>query len=144
MLVAVITPSYNCSPSVAQAIESVRAQTFQDWEMLIADDCSTDGSAEIARNYAEKDRRIRFLQTPSHSGSPREPRNLALKYAGGRYIAFLDSDDLWLPGKLEHQLALFGSSDENTAIVFSDYEKIDSWGGRTGRIVRAPVVGRST
>ena len=137
MSVSVITPNYNCSPYIAQAIQSVLSQSFQDWELLIADDCSTDGSAEIARDYVKKDPRIRFLQTPSHSGSPREPRNLALKSAKGRFIAFLDSDDLWLPGKLQIQLPLFGR--ENTAIVFSDYEKIDPGGRRSSRAVRAPA-----
>jgi glycosyltransferase involved in cell wall biosynthesis len=136
MLVSIITPNYNCAPYIAQAIQSVRAQSFQDWEMIVADDCSTDGSAIIVQDYARKDRRIRFIQTPSHSGSPRLPRNLALEKAGGRYIAFLDSDDLWLPGKLENQLALFGG--DKTAIVFSNYEKISGDGRRTGRVVRAP------
>jgi glycosyltransferase involved in cell wall biosynthesis len=138
MLVSVITPNYNCAPYIARAIESVRAQTFRDWELLIVDDCSTDGSADIAAGYAEKDRRIRLLHTPSHSGSPLAPRNLALRMARGRYIAFLDSDDLWLPGKLERQLALFG--DRQTAVVFSDYEKIAEDGRRQGRIVHAPAV----
>jgi glycosyltransferase involved in cell wall biosynthesis len=136
MLVSVIIPNYNCSAFIAQAVESVLSQSFRDWELIIADDRSTDGSAEIARNYAKKDRRIRFLQTPSHSGSPLAPRNLALKYAAGRYIAFLDSDDLWLPRKLEKQIPLFAR--ENTAVVFSDYEKIAENGRRSGRIVRAP------
>jgi glycosyltransferase involved in cell wall biosynthesis len=138
MLVSVITPSFNCAPFLAQAVESVRAQTFPGWEMIIADDCSTDGSAGIAAGYARKDPRIRLFSTPSRSGSPREPRNLALRMARGRYIAFLDSDDLWLPGKLERQLALFGSAGENTAIVFSNYEKISEGGARSGRVVRAP------
>jgi glycosyltransferase involved in cell wall biosynthesis len=138
MLVSVITPNYNCAAYVGRAIESVRSQTFRDWELLVVDDCSTDGSVEIIRGYAEKDRRIRFLQTPSHSGSPLEPRNLALEKAQGRYIAFLDSDDLWLPGKLERQLKLF--ENEKTAIVFSNYEKINGDGVRSGRLVRSPAV----
>jgi glycosyltransferase involved in cell wall biosynthesis len=138
MSVSIITPNYNCAPCLAQAIESVLSQSFRDWEMLVVDDHSTDGSAAIAQGYAQKDRRIRFFQTPSHSGSPLEPRNLALRHARGRYIAFLDSDDLWLPGKLERQLPLFDSGGGNTAIVFSDYEKITEDGGRSGRAVRAP------
>jgi glycosyltransferase involved in cell wall biosynthesis len=136
MLVSVITPNYNCAPYLAQTIESVQAQTFPDWEMIIVDDCSSDDSPAIAQKYAQKDRRIRFFQTPSRSGSPREPRNLALRMARGRYAAFLDSDDLWLPGKLEHQLPLF--QDDKTAIVFSNYEKINGDGRRSGRVVRSP------
>jgi glycosyltransferase involved in cell wall biosynthesis len=137
MLVSVITPNYNCASYIGQAVESVLAQSFQDWEMLIVDDCSTDGSDTIAAGYAKKDSRIRLYKTPSHSGSPLVPRNLGLEKAGGRYIAFLDSDDLWLPGKLERQLALF--KDEKTAIVFSNYEKVSPGGGRSGRVVRAPA-----
>jgi glycosyltransferase involved in cell wall biosynthesis len=107
--------------------------------MIVVDDCSADGGADIAAGYAAKDRRIRLLRTPSRSGSPLEPRNLALRAAQGRYIAFLDSDDLWLPSKLERQIALFNSAAENTALVFSDYEKIGADGGRKGRVVRAPL-----
>jgi glycosyltransferase involved in cell wall biosynthesis len=137
MLVSVITPNYNCAPYIAQTIESVLSQTFPDWEMLIADDCSTDGSTQIAAAYAKKDRRIRLYSTLSHSGSPLEPRNLALRNARGRYIAFLDSDDLWLPHKLEHQIPLL--EDTQTAIVFSDYEKVAEDGRRNTRIIRAPA-----
>jgi glycosyltransferase involved in cell wall biosynthesis len=137
MFVSIITPNYNCAPYIAQAIESVRAQSFPDWELIIADDCSTDGSPGIAAGYAEKDRRIRLFGTPSHSGSPLQPRNLALQMARGRYIAFLDSDDLWLPGKLERQIALLGN--RQTAIVFSDYEKISKEGRRNARVIRAPI-----
>jgi glycosyltransferase involved in cell wall biosynthesis len=137
MLVSVITPNSNCAAFIGQTIKSVQAQTFPDWEMIIVDDGSTDDSPAIARRCAEKDRRIRFCATPAHSGSPREPRNLGLSMARGRYIAFLDSDDSWLPGKLERQLSLF--LDEKTAIVFSDYEKIAGDGKRHGRVVRAPA-----
>ena len=136
-LVSVITPNYNCAAYIGAAIESVRSQSFRDWELVIVDDCSTDGSDRIAAAYAEKDGRIRLYRTAARSGSPCEPRNLGLGAARGRYIAFLDSDDLWLPGKLEKQLALFGGA--KTAVVFSNYEKICGGGKRTGRIVRAPA-----
>jgi glycosyltransferase involved in cell wall biosynthesis len=137
MLVSVITPNYNCSAFVAQAIQSVRSQTFPDWEMIVADDCSTDDSVRIIRDCAKEDGRIRLCQTPAPSGSPLAPRNLALSEARGRFIAFLDSDDLWLPGKLERQMRLFAGG--KTAVVFSDYEKISADGVRSGRVVRSPA-----
>jgi glycosyltransferase involved in cell wall biosynthesis len=137
MLVSVITPNYNCAAYIGQTIESVRSQSFQDWELIIVDDGSTDNSVELIKKYIKQDSRIRLYTTPSHSGTPLEPRNLGLRMARGRYIAFLDSDDLWFPGKLQRQLSLF--SDEKTAIVFSNYERVNKDGRRNGRIVRSPA-----
>lgn len=136
-MVSIITPSYNSSAFIEQTIESVLAQTYEDWEMLIVDDCSTDTSAAIIKQYAKKDVRIRYLKTKHPSGSPCEPRNIGIRNAQGRYIAFLDSDDRWLPDKLEEQLHLF--EDAATAIVYSDYEKMTEAGERENRIVRAPA-----
>jgi len=135
-LVSVITPNYNCSEFISQTIESVIAQTYQNWEMLIIDDCSTDNSIEIIEKYINKDKRINLLKTKSNSGSPIEPRNIGIKNAKGRFIAFLDSDDLWLPDKLEHQIPLFDN--ENVAIVYSNYEKMTDEGERKNRIIKAP------
>lgn len=135
-MVSIITPSYNCSAFISQTIASVLAQTYTDWEMLVVDDCSTDNSADIIRQYCKKDARIKFLKTDAPSGSPSVPRNMGIRSARGRYIAFLDSDDVWLPHKLEEQLKCFG--DDRTAVVYSDYEKIGEAGERAGRIVKAP------
>ena len=129
-------PCYNAAKYLADSIESVIAQTFQNWELLIINDCSTDNSPEIARAYALKDSRIRILQTEKPSGSASWPRNIGIQKAKGRYIAFLDADDQWFPEKLEQQLPLFDTPE--VAIVFSNYEKMDSNGKRCSRIVKAP------
>jgi glycosyltransferase involved in cell wall biosynthesis len=91
--------------------------------MIIIDDCSVDDSYEIAKKYADRDYRIQVYQTECRSGSPVVPRNTGIQKASGRYIAFLDSDDVWLPEKLERQLKLF--DDKDIAIVFSNYEKME-------------------
>jgi glycosyltransferase involved in cell wall biosynthesis len=134
--VSVVMPLYNSAPFLGASIESVINQTFRHWELLIIDDCSSDDSYQIAQEYAAKDRRIRVLQNNNPKGMPSAPRNIGVQAAKGRYIAFLDSDDLWFPQKLEQQLALF--KDNRTAIVFSNYEKIDENGMRSNRIVTAP------
>ncbi|MCL2413217.1 MAG: glycosyltransferase [Bacteroidales bacterium] len=135
-LISIITPCYNDEKNIGEAIESVLAQSYQNWEMLVVDDCSTDNSAEIIRSYCEKDSRIRYFKTDFPTGSPVVPRNIAIEKANGRFIAFLDSDDVWFSTKLEHQVKLF--SDDKTAIVFSNHEKINETGERKNRIVIAP------
>lgn len=134
-LVSIITPSYNASKYISVAIESVLSQTYQNWEMLITDDCSIDGSLEIAERYCRRDERIKLFQLKKNSGVA-TARNYSISQARGKYIAFLDSDDMWLPNKLEEQLILFDN--EDTAIVYSDYEKISEQGIRNQRIVSAP------
>lgn len=137
-LVSIITPCYNASAFIAQTIESVLAQTYKNWEMLIVDDCSTDNSSEIVKIYQQKDTRIKYLKTDKASGSPVHPRNIAIKAAQGRYIAFLDSDDLWLPNKLQEQIDLFSTACEDVALVYSNYKKIDEQGKLHLRMITAP------
>jgi len=117
-------------------IQSVLQQTYPFWEMIIVDDCSFDGSDKVIKEYCQKDPRIKYFKTDFPSGSPTLPRNLGITNATGRFIAFLDSDDVWLPNKLEEQIVLF--EDKNTAVVFSNYEKIDEKGNRAGRCIIAP------
>lgn len=136
-MVSIITPCYNSEDFISQTIESVISQTYSDWEMLIVDDCSSDRSPEIVREYMERDQRIRYLKTDKRSGSPTMPRNIGIENAKGRYIAFLDSDDLWLPTKLEEQMKVF-SVNEDASVVFSYYEKISEEGLRSGRIISSP------
>ncbi len=137
-VVSVIMPCYNAEAYLPESIESVISQTFHNWELLVIDDCSTDNSAEIVRTYASKDERIRMLRTEKPSGSATVPRNIGIQKAQGRYIAFLDADDQWFPEKLEQQLPLFEAPE--VAVVFSNYEKMDSEGKRSSRIVKAPAL----
>jgi len=135
-LVSVVTPSHNSALFISQTIESIIAQTYQDWELLIIDDCSTDNTVVIIEEFLNKDSRIKLFKTEMNSKSPVEPRNIGIKNANGRYIAFLDSDDIWLPTKLENQLKLFEGND--VSVVFSYYEKISETGKRENRIVISP------
>ena len=134
-MVSIITPCYNAETFIGDAIESVLSQTYQDWEMIIVDDCSNDNSASIIQNYVRKDSRIKYLKTDAPSGSPAKPRNIAIEMAKGRYIAFLDSDDVWLPTKLEAQIAVL--EDNQVAVAFSNYEKMNEGGERSQRFVIA-------
>lgn len=138
-LVSVIMPVYNAGHFLEEAIQSVIAQSYTEWELLVIDDCSTDASSTVIHSFMEKDHRIRYYKTDNPSGSPILPRNIGIRHARGKYIAFLDSDDVWLPDKLEKQLDLFEEY-EDMAIGFADYEKITEEGERNGRIVRAPAV----
>lgn len=135
-LVSVIMPMHNSERFVGEAIESVMAQTYHDWELLVVDDNSTDNSYNVAKEYADKDSRIRVLRNDNPIGIPSAPRNAGINKAKGRYIAFLDSDDMWFPQTLEQQLPLF--RDRRVAIVFANYEKFDENGDRHNRIVNAP------
>lgn len=134
--VSIIMPLCNSEQYVAQAINSVIDQTYPHWELLCIDDCSTDQSANIVERFVQADSRIHLLRTDHPSGSPVEPRNIGIKEAKGRFIAFLDSDDMWLPNKLEEQLPLF--NDPETVIVFSHYRKLREQEGASDLIVTAP------
>lgn len=112
--VSIIMPNYNCAPFVVETIRSIQAQTYTNWELLIVDDRSTDKGYQILLSEAEKDCRIKVLQNVKNSGAA-VSRNYAMREASGQWIAFLDSDDLWEPEKLEHQLEFM---DEHK-VVFS-------------------------
>lgn len=102
-LVSIITPSYNTAKFIGETIRSVQAQTYPNWEMIIVDDCSTDNTDEVVAEYQKADERIRYFKNEKNSGAA-VSRNKALREAKGRWMAFLDSDDLWTPDKLEKQL----------------------------------------
>ena len=104
MLVSVIMPTYNCGKYILQSLDSVITQTITDWEVQIVDDCSTDNTAEVLKPYLEKYPNIHYYILP-RNGGPAVARTEAMKRATGKYIAFLDSDDLWKPDKLEKQIA---------------------------------------
>ncbi len=130
-LVSIITPLYNSEKFLPYTIESVINQTYKNWELLIVDDMSTDNSLQIAMQYAQCDSRIKVIQLKENSG-PAIARNVAIEAAKGKYIAFLDSDDLWLPTKLENQLKFM--NDKNISFSYTAYKKIDEDGTYRGII----------
>jgi glycosyltransferase involved in cell wall biosynthesis len=115
-LVSIIMPSYNTAKYISDSIKSILAQTYTNWELIIVDDCSTDNSLEIIRGF--NDPRIILLQNEKNSGAAIS-RNYALREAKGKWIAFLDSDDTWVPEKLEKQIKFMKSN--NYAFTFTDY-----------------------
>ncbi len=125
-LVSIITPTWNCGRFIEETIRSVQAQTYTNWEMIIADDCSTDNTREVIAPYLAQDKRIRYICNDKNSGAA-VTRNYALREAKGRWIAFLDSDDLWMPEKLERQIRFM----EENGYSFSGTECIDFIDGGT-------------
>ena len=103
-LCSVIMPVFNAAATLAASIQSVRQQTFSDWELIVVDDCSSDSTPEIVKDFAVMDPRIRYVRMDANSGGPAAPRNRGIKEAVGRYMAFLDGDDLWYCDKLKSQL----------------------------------------
>lgn len=102
---SVVIPAYNAAHSLHETLDSVRQQSWRDFEVLVVDDGSTDETADIVRAFAAEDPRFRLLPCPRRFGLPAGPRNLGVKAAGGEYIAFLDADDLWKPEKLANDAA---------------------------------------
>lgn len=119
-LVSIIMPNYNSEKYLESTIKSVLAQTYNNWELIFVDDCSTDNSLRLVNSF--HDERIKVLKTELNSGAATS-RNLAIKIARGKWIAFLDSDDLWVPEKLEKQIAYMQNN--NISFSFTDYSVID-------------------
>ncbi|TQQ83941.1 glycosyltransferase family 2 protein [Peptacetobacter hominis] len=134
-LVSIITPMYNAEKYIKDTIESVISQEYKEWEMIVVDDCSTDGCTEIVKKYSNKDSRIKYIRSEKNGGVSKA-RNLALKNASGRYIAFLDSDDIWSPEKLSRQIDFMKK--ENATISFTSYELINEDNERIGKIISVP------
>lgn len=128
-LVSVIMPTYKCGQFIGESIRSVQAQTFTNWELIIVDDCSEDGTVDVVLDFKKKDARIQLLQNAYNSGSA-VSRNVAIKHAKGRWIAFLDSDDLWEPDKLEKQIKFM--VENNYAFSYHEYVEIDEQGKELG------------
>lgn len=133
-LVSIIMPSYNTARFISDSIESVLKQTYTEWELIIVDDCSPDNTDEVVEKYLG-DRRIRYLKNEKNSGAA-VSRNRALREANGKWIAFLDSDDLWTPDKLEKQISFM----ENNSYHFSytNYIEITEDSKPNGRMVTGP------
>lgn len=117
MLISIITPVYNSEKYIGETIKSVLSQTYNNWEMLIADDCSKDNTAEVVKEYL--DSRIKYFKLEKNSGAA-VARNKALEIAKGKYIAFLDADDMWKPNKLDKQLKFM--EDNKVGFSFTGYE----------------------
>lgn len=127
-LVSIITPVYNCENYIAQAIESVLAQTYQHWEMILVDDCSSDGSAAIIASYQKTDNRIKYKRLDRNSGAA-AARNVGLEESrirGAQYVALLDADDYWKPEMLEKMIRR--AEDTSADIVYCSYEIVDEQG----------------
>ena len=133
-LVSIIMPSYNTANYIEASIESVQHQTYENWELIIVDDCSTDNTDEIVKPLLS-DARIRYLKNEKNSGAAIS-RNRALREAKGKWIAFLDSDDLWLPEKLGKQVAFMEQNGYHFS--YTNYEEINMAGEKTGVRVTGP------
>ncbi|MBD3107627.1 glycosyltransferase family 2 protein [Bacillus sp. AGMB 02131] len=130
ILVSIITPVYNSEKYIGETIKSVLAQTYPNWEMLIADDCSTDRTAKVIDGF--KDSRIKYFRLEKNAGAA-VARNKALEKAQGSYIAFLDADDMWKPNKLENQLNFM--IENNIGFSFTGYEIVRE---NQNKIIRVP------
>lgn len=119
-LVSIIMPAYNSEKYIAKSIESVTAQSYQNWELLITDDQSSDNTQKIVEQYCATDARVKLFVNKKNGGAG-VARNNSIMHAKGRYIAFLDSDDLWLPTKLEQQIAFMLK--HNYALTYTSYQK---------------------
>lgn len=127
-LVTVIMPAYNAERFLEEAVRSVMNQTITDWELLILEDCAKDGTLALARKLAEQDARITVLPNPVNMGVART-RNRGFELARGKYVALLDSDDVWHPEKLERQLNL--AQKTGADVIYCSYGMIDEQGNKT-------------
>jgi glycosyltransferase involved in cell wall biosynthesis len=134
-LVSIVTAVYNAARWLPETLASVKAQSFNDWEHLLIDDGSTDGSIAIVAAAMATDPRIRLLRTPQNSG-PSAARNLGIESARGRFVAFLDADDLWLPDKLLRSVAWM--TEHGYSFIYHDYRQISPYGERVGALIKPP------
>ena len=133
-LVSIIMPSYNTAKFISETIYSVLTQTYTNWELIIVDDCSTDNTDEVAKPFLS-DERIKYIKNEKNSGAAIS-RNRALCEAKGKWIAFLDSDDLWLPEKLEKQIEFMEKNDYRFS--YTNYIEIDEESKTNGKRVTGP------
>jgi teichuronic acid biosynthesis glycosyltransferase TuaG len=134
-LVSVITPVFNALEFLPDALRSVQDQTLTDWEHILIDDGSTDGSLQLIEEAAAADHRLHLLRTNGRSG-PAKARNQGLESACGRYVAFLDADDLWLPHKLKSCVVWMRSN--HYSFVYHDYRHLSRDGQKTGAVIAGP------
>ncbi|MBN8235215.1 glycosyltransferase family 2 protein [Halobacillus kuroshimensis] len=134
--VSIITPAYHAAGQIMETIRTVQHQTYTNWEMIIVDDCSEDETVSVVKRAQEKDDRIRLICLHENKG-PAFARNRAIESARGRYLAFLDSDDLWMPEKLEKQLSFMKA--KHAAFTFTAYKMMKENGEETNLIFKAPI-----
>ncbi len=135
-LVSIITPTYNCGKFIARTLDCVQAQTYQNWEMIIVDDRSQDDTRAIVESYMAKDPRIQYHLLEVNSGAA-VARTTAMELAKGSYMAFLDSDDIWMPDKLERQIRWM--EENGHAFSCTAYEQIDEEDNLLGRTVKTVI-----
>lgn len=136
-LVSIIMPCYNAERYIAQSIESVLAQTYRNWELIITDDASTDKSVEIISKYSKNDDRINVMVPDEHQGIART-RNMSISRARGHFMAFLDNDDLWKPEKLEKQIKFM--LEKEIGFSYTSYELVDQDGITKNKIIQTQGV----
>lgn len=136
-LVSIITPVFNSSRFILDCISSVKGQTYENWELLLVDDGSRDGSIDIIKGEMVRDKRIKLIPLDTNRGQAKA-RNMGINLASGAYIAFLDSDDVWLPEKIEHQLDFMMTN--KISFSFTKYGFIDESGNISRKIVKVPSV----
>jgi len=124
-MVSIVMPAWNSEKFISESIDSVLAQNYENFELLVVDDCSVDSTSEIVMKYVKADNRVKMISLQENSG-PAVARNSAIEAATGRYIAFLDSDDLWYPEKLERQIEFLKNN--NIALTYSGYDVLDEDG----------------
>ncbi len=133
-LVSVIMPAYNAAQFIEAAVKSVRDQNYTNWELIVIDDASTDGTRKILQKLSNQESRLRLITNETNKG-PGISRNKGIAAAQGDFIAFLDADDLWKPQKLENQLKFMRENDVD--VSYSSYERIDENGERRKEVVEA-------
>ncbi|MEC1719115.1 glycosyltransferase family 2 protein [Schinkia azotoformans] len=134
-LVSIVTPAYNCEDFISETIDSVLAQTYSNWEMIIVNDKSTDNTVEVINKYVQKDSRIKLINLNENSGAA-VARNKAIEKAKGRFIAFLDSDDRWKREKLKKQIDFMNNN--NFGFTFTAYEYIKDENNSKDKIFSVP------
>ena len=136
-LVSVITPMHNSGRYILDTIESVKNQTYKNCEMIIIDDCSTDNSVELVKKYIQSDERIKLIRLEENVGVAKA-RNKGIENSKGRYLAFLDSDDLWLPDKLNKQIKFMQS--KKVSFCYTACSVIDENSVATGKVRHVPPI----
>ena len=134
-MVSIVVPVYNAERFLRETIACIPEQTYSNWELLLVDDCSTDGSRELIRDYEKKDGRIHLICAKSNQGAAKS-RNQGVEVCNGQYLCYLDADDIWKKEKLSREIAFM--QEKQAAFVFSGYEFADEKAAGLGKIVKVP------